>query len=87
MTQLERSQRRVIFSPGVKVGIACPLNASVAAPTADDCTTLVYRRGPAKRTPESFASIRSRSALGPHRQIDLFRTSATSLRVYPDLLR
>lgn len=32
------------------------LNASVAAPTADDCTTLIYRRRPAKRAPESFAS-------------------------------
>lgn len=33
------------------------LNASVAAPTADDCTTLIYRRRPAKRAPESFASF------------------------------
>ena len=59
MTQLGRGQRRATFSPRVKVEIARPLNASVAAPTADDYTTLVYRRRPAKRTPESFASIRT----------------------------
>ena len=44
---------------GVKAEIAPPLNASVAALTADDCTTLIYRRRPAKRAPESFASYRT----------------------------
>ena len=41
----------------VKADIASPLNASVAAPTADDRTTLIYRRRSDKRAPESFASL------------------------------
>jgi len=40
----------------VKAEIACPLNASVATLTADDCSTLTYRRRRARRAPESFAS-------------------------------
>jgi hypothetical protein len=44
---------------GCKAEIVSPLNARIAAPTADDCATLIFRRRPAKRAPESFASIRS----------------------------
>ena len=47
----------------VKAEIASPLNASVAAPPADDCTTLIYRRRRAKRAPESFASNRKSRSL------------------------
>jgi len=47
------------FSNVVKAEIACPLNASIATPTADDCSTHIYRRWRARRAPESFASKRT----------------------------
>ena len=57
---------KAVVSPGgterrtvAQAEIAAPLNAIVAAPTADDCPTLIYRRPPAKRAPESFASMQT----------------------------